>query len=178
MTDTQPGPAAGPLPRREPLRFPDEHLHRRRAPIPATETTSVHPGGLRVRRRGRSGWTPMAVARRAGGAGWPGGPRRPRRRDAGGFGGSGAVLLPFRRGPRLAARSPRRQRCPFSPAVGPNRSRGWPRCPGWRTPRSGHPASGPPGGASPLTPARSSSAEGQYSSPVAAAWLVREYFVP
>ena len=50
MTDTQPGPAAGPLPRREPSRSPGERLLRRRAPMPATETTSVHPGGLRVRR--------------------------------------------------------------------------------------------------------------------------------
>ena len=50
MTDDQPGPAAGPLPRREPSRFPGERLLRRRAPMSATETTSVHPGGLRVRR--------------------------------------------------------------------------------------------------------------------------------
>ena len=50
MTDDQPGPAAGPLPRREPSRFPGERLLRRRAPMPAAETTSVHPGGLHVRR--------------------------------------------------------------------------------------------------------------------------------
>ena len=50
MTDTQPGPAAGPLPRREPSRFPGERLLRRRAPMPVAETTSVHPGGLCVRR--------------------------------------------------------------------------------------------------------------------------------
>ncbi len=50
MTDDQPGPAAGPLPRREPSRLPGERLLRRRAPMPLAETTSVHPGGLRVRR--------------------------------------------------------------------------------------------------------------------------------
>ena len=50
MTDDQPGPAVGPLPRREPSRLPGERLLRRRAPMPAAETTSVHPGGLRVRR--------------------------------------------------------------------------------------------------------------------------------
>jgi hypothetical protein len=50
MTDTQPGPAAGPLPRREPSRFPGERLLRRRAPMPLAATTSVHPGGLHVHR--------------------------------------------------------------------------------------------------------------------------------
>jgi hypothetical protein len=50
MTDTQPGPAAGPLPRREPSRLPGERLLRRRAPMPLAGTTSVHPGGLHVRR--------------------------------------------------------------------------------------------------------------------------------
>ena len=50
MTDDQPGPAAGPLPRREPSRLPGERLLRRRAPMPLAETTSVHPGGLHVRR--------------------------------------------------------------------------------------------------------------------------------
>ena len=50
MTDDQPGPAAGPLPRREPSRFPGERLLRRRAPMPLAGTTSVHPGGLHVRR--------------------------------------------------------------------------------------------------------------------------------
>ena len=50
MTDDQPGPAAGPLPRREPVRLPGERLLRRRASMSAAETTSVHPGGLLVRR--------------------------------------------------------------------------------------------------------------------------------
>ncbi len=50
MTDDQPGPAAGPLPRREPARLPGERLLRRRASMSAAEATSVHPGGLRVRR--------------------------------------------------------------------------------------------------------------------------------
>ena len=50
MTDDQPGPAAGPLPRREPSRLPGERLLRRRASMSAAETTSAHPGGLRVRR--------------------------------------------------------------------------------------------------------------------------------
>ena len=50
MTDTQPGPAAGPLPRREPARLPGERLLRRRALMSAAETTSDHPDGLRVRR--------------------------------------------------------------------------------------------------------------------------------
>ena len=50
MTDDQPGPAAGPLPRREPARLPGERLLRRRASMSAAETTSVHPDGLRVRR--------------------------------------------------------------------------------------------------------------------------------
>lgn len=50
MTDTQPGPAAGPLPRREPSRFPGERLLRRRVSMSAAETTSVHAGGLHVRR--------------------------------------------------------------------------------------------------------------------------------
>ncbi len=50
MTDDQLGPAAGSLPRRQPPRFPSERLLRRRAPMSATETTSVHPGGLHVRR--------------------------------------------------------------------------------------------------------------------------------
>ncbi len=50
MTDNQPGPAAGPLSRREPSRFPGERLLRRRAPMSAAETMSVHPGGLHVRR--------------------------------------------------------------------------------------------------------------------------------
>ncbi len=50
MTDDRPGPAAGPLPRREPSRLPGEHLLRRRASMSAAETTSVHAGGLRVRR--------------------------------------------------------------------------------------------------------------------------------
>ena len=50
MTDDRPGPAAGPLPRREPSRLPGERLLRRRTSMSATEATSVHPGGLRVRR--------------------------------------------------------------------------------------------------------------------------------
>ena len=50
MTDDQPGPAAGPLPRREPARLPGERSLRRRASMSAAETTSVHPGGLHVRR--------------------------------------------------------------------------------------------------------------------------------
>ena len=50
MIDDQPGPAAGPLPRREPARLPGERLLRRRASMSAAEATSVHPGGLRVRR--------------------------------------------------------------------------------------------------------------------------------
>ena len=50
MTEDQPGPAAGPLPRREPARLPGERLLRRRASMSAAETTSVHPDGLRVRR--------------------------------------------------------------------------------------------------------------------------------
>ncbi len=50
MTDDQPGPAAGPRPRREPARLPGERLLRRRASMSAAEVTSVHPGGLRVRR--------------------------------------------------------------------------------------------------------------------------------
>jgi hypothetical protein len=50
MTDDQPGPAAGPLPRREPSRLPGERLLRRRTSMSAAEATSVHPGGLRVRR--------------------------------------------------------------------------------------------------------------------------------
>ena len=49
MTDDQPGPAAGPLPPREPARLPGERLLRRRASMSAAETTSVHPekAGLR-----------------------------------------------------------------------------------------------------------------------------------
>ena len=50
MTDDQPGHVVGLLPRREPSRLPGERLLQRRAPMPAAETTSVHPGGLRVRR--------------------------------------------------------------------------------------------------------------------------------
>ena len=50
MTDDQPGPAVSLLPRREPLRFPGERLLRRRASMSAAEATSVHAGGLRVRR--------------------------------------------------------------------------------------------------------------------------------
>jgi hypothetical protein len=50
MTEDQPGPAAGQLPRREPARLPGERLLRRRASMSAAETTSVHAGGLRVRR--------------------------------------------------------------------------------------------------------------------------------
>ena len=50
MTDDQPGPAAVPLPRCEPSRLPGERLLRRRASMSAAEATSVHPGGLCVRR--------------------------------------------------------------------------------------------------------------------------------
>ena len=156
------------------------HHSSRRTPRGRTASTLRFPSGRPPRpprrlhgggpARQRAGGCALAgprwpLARRAGSAGCPGGLRRPRRRDAGGFGGSGAGLPPLRRGPGVAARSPRSQRCSFPLAVGPDRSRRRPRRPGWRTPRAGHPASKPPGGASPLTPTRSSSAEGQYSKP-------------